>query len=570
VKPTAQTPAVQPKAASQPPAVSANDEISPLDFLSQPTAAAEPVHPVDQAVTETVADWLADTAEATVSSRSKSTSRSRSGEKTGKTSQRGKGTKLFAGMRMWIIAIGIAGVLLAVGGIAFVMSGSDEKPKVASKKSKASKSKKSTDENQWAIKPPPKAVRPAADAPLEDIFAWIKPGIVLVEVFDGETPAGMGSGFVVDDTGLIATNYHVTSGGDRAFVKFTDNRRIEVEGYTSLKPEWDLAILQLKEKPTDVRVLKLIHNGRPREASKVIAVGSPLGREFVPSSGIVARVVQANDLEGETRAFLRKQTGFDEQFWIEHDAQIAPGNSGGPLFNHAGDVIGVNTWVKVNQYGANGYAIWAWYVYDMLNKRFPQPEPLSKHRTAEGTRQLAVGDMGVEQLQQAFDALDKAEWKIADSASKQTLESFCRGMCIGRRAQLLKQPKQLERLVGDFMGKLNGKTWSQTDQLVPLNEQFAESFAKAGSGCCLVGTIVQSQPTQQGTFLLLKLAGSEKLVAGMGMPGEPMAVGNKPVLMFGIASQQTLPYATPAEGRIEIPVLEMALCVTLNKVAAAE
>jgi hypothetical protein len=56
----------------------------------------------------------------------------------------------------------------------------------------------------------------------------------------------------------------------------------------------------------------------------------------------------------------------------------------------------------------------------------------------------------------------------------------------------------------------------------------------------------------------------------MGMPGEPMAAGNKPVLMFGIASQQTLPYATPAEGRIEIPVLEMALCVTLNKVEGAE
>jgi hypothetical protein len=184
----------------------------------------------------------------------------------------------------------------------------------------------------------------------------------------------------------------------------------------------------------------------------------------------------------------------------------------------------------------------------------------------EATRTLAVGDVNADELRQDFTQLEASDWKFADGAARQTLERFSRGLCVGRRAQKLGQDKALEPLVGELLSKLYSRTWSSTEQLSGINQPFIDHPPQAGQGCCVVGTIF-GRPTQSGaTILLIKLLGSDKMIAGISLPGETLAAGDKPVLLFGIASQNSIPYATPADGRIDIPVLEMAVCATLGKV----
>lgn len=404
--------------------------------------------------------------------------------------------------------------------------------------------------------------RPPANAPLEDIFAWVKPGIVVLEVFDSGQEIGMGSGFVVDPSGTIVTNYHVCSGGDMAYARFIDNTRCEVAGYLAVKPEWDLAILQLKDTPQHLRVLDLQYEGKPREASKVMAVGSPLGHAFVPTSGIIGRVVQAAHLPSAARMFVRMQTGDDEQFWIEHDAKIAPGNSGGPLFNMSGDVIGVNSWVDTNV--DFGYAIWSWYVHDLLSRKLPQPEPLSKYKKLLDTSgESIVAALRPEVLQKMYDDLEAANWRPTDVGQFGRLQEFAKLMALSQQGSELGLPKAVSAKASELCTRLVSKTWSTTEQIQPINKLAVTELKKLAAGIMLFGKVLfkQTTRTSSGSVTLLaveiELGGESQLVAMPVSGASAVLADGTQCLIMGLVSTGSIAFATPEMGRRDATLLEV-------------
>ena len=140
---------------------------------------------------------------------------------------------------------------------------------------------------------------------------------------------GEGSGFVIDAAGTIVTNFHVIDGADRVEVVFNDGSKLAAE-IVGRDKEIDIAVLKVK--PTN-GLLKPVSFGDPeklRVGEWVLAMGNPFGIGLSATSGIVS---------GRNRDM---RTGKYDNF-IQTDASINKGNSGGPLFNLAGEVVGVNT-----------------------------------------------------------------------------------------------------------------------------------------------------------------------------------------------------------------------------------
>ena len=159
---------------------------------------------------------------------------------------------------------------------------------------------------------------------------------------------GQGSGFVYDDEGHIVTNAHVVQGADEVVVTFADGREVRARVVGS-DPSTDLAVLKIEEDELDVSPLRLARSSDVRVGDPVVAIGSPFGLEGSVTSGIVSatgRTIQApNDF------------AIDDA--IQTDAAINQGNSGGPLLDGQGRVIGVNSQIESRSGGNDGvgYAI---------------------------------------------------------------------------------------------------------------------------------------------------------------------------------------------------------------------
>lgn len=144
----------------------------------------------------------------------------------------------------------------------------------------------------------------------------------------GDTEASGGSGFVIDASGLILTNAHVVAKMDVVEVSFSDGKRY-VGKVIGRDGRTDLAIVKITP-DAPLPVLRLAKSSRLPLGTKVYALGNPMGNRFSVSSGIVS---------GHDRAY---DVAWPVNF-IQHDAALNPGNSGGPLITEDGEVIGINT-----------------------------------------------------------------------------------------------------------------------------------------------------------------------------------------------------------------------------------
>jgi serine protease Do len=159
---------------------------------------------------------------------------------------------------------------------------------------------------------------------------------------------GEGSGFVIDQKGLILTNDHVVADATMIQVNFPNGRKYRARLKAS-DPSHDIAVLQLDEpiKPalTPAQVAKLGDSDKLRVGEWVIAIGSPFSLQKTVTKGIVSALGRHMSIQG--RSYLNL---------IQTDAMINPGNSGGPLLNMKGEVIGVNSAINPNAQGI-GFAI---------------------------------------------------------------------------------------------------------------------------------------------------------------------------------------------------------------------
>ncbi len=154
---------------------------------------------------------------------------------------------------------------------------------------------------------------------------------------------GTGSGVIIDPQGYILTNNHVVTGADRIRVKLYDGTELMAKLIGSDR-ETDLAVIKVESK-APLPAARLGDSDKVRVGDWVLAIGSPFGLDQTVTAGIIS----AKDREANV---LSSRTPF--QYFLQTDAAINRGNSGGPLVNLAGEVIGINTAIATGNGDYNG------------------------------------------------------------------------------------------------------------------------------------------------------------------------------------------------------------------------
>jgi len=173
-----------------------------------------------------------------------------------------------------------------------------------------------------------------------------------------EVARGAGSGFVWDTAGHVVTNNHVVEGAAHVFVQLDAGEAMEAR-VIGASPEYDLAVVKLLHPPRDLHPIGLGTSGDLRIGQSVYAIGNPYGLQRTLTHGIVS----ALDRELPT-SYEREIAGV-----IQTDAAVNPGNSGGPLLDSAGRLVGVNTAIR-SESGSSagiGFAI----PVDLVNRVVP-------------------------------------------------------------------------------------------------------------------------------------------------------------------------------------------------------
>lgn len=157
---------------------------------------------------------------------------------------------------------------------------------------------------------------------------------------DGQS---QGSGFVVDDNGTVVTNYHVIASAKQVTAFFSDGFQSRVSGTLGIMPGQDLAFLKLEGWDSRCDPLQLA-DALPPEGQAVYALGSPLGLGFSVTQGIISGIRSASELRTAFRSEGVRGPNLNVQ-WVQTTAAVNWGNSGGPLIDTTGRVVGVNTLV---------------------------------------------------------------------------------------------------------------------------------------------------------------------------------------------------------------------------------
>jgi peroxiredoxin len=224
---------------------------------------------------------------------------------------------------------------------------------------------------------PPAKAAPAKPS-LGDLIERAAASVVRVNTLnESGGSVGLGSGFVIDAKGYVATNYHVTRHADKLVVELRDGTKCDVKGYRALDREGDIAVLDLAKPPKGIKPLPLGPKDPPRQGDVVLAIGHPQGLNFTASTGIVSAVRQTSELPKEIRDQVRAPA---DRVWVQTSAPISAGNSGGPLLDEYGRVVGINTWIADGQ--NLGFGVHVGHLRDLLDKAPAKTIPLTTDGSA--------------------------------------------------------------------------------------------------------------------------------------------------------------------------------------------
>lgn len=239
---------------------------------------------------------------------------------------------------------------------------------------------------------------------------------------------GLGSGFIVSSDGVILTNAHVVADANEVTVKLTDKREFKAK-VTALDKPSDVAVLKI-----DAKNLPTVKIGDPQHARVgewVIAIGSPFGFENSVTAGIISAKSRSLPDEGYVP-------------FLQTDVAVNPGNSGGPLFNMDGEVIGINSQIYSRSGGYQGLSFAIPIDVAMKVER----QLLDHGKVSRGRLGVTIQEMD-QQLADTF-GLDKPAGALVSSVEK---DSPAEGAGIES---------------GDVILKFNGKEIFRSADLPPL------------------------------------------------------------------------------------------------------
>jgi S1-C subfamily serine protease len=164
--------------------------------------------------------------------------------------------------------------------------------------------------------------------------------------FGPQERVSLGSGFVIDDDGYIVTNYHVIESARQIEVNFSGDDRVRAT-IVGVDPSTDLALLKINAQARALTPLPLGDSDAVRVGDAVVAIGNPFGLERTVTAGIVSALQRQ----------ITAPNGYTIDKVIQTDAPINQGNSGGPLLNTRGEVIGVNSQIEPGDSGTGNLGI---------------------------------------------------------------------------------------------------------------------------------------------------------------------------------------------------------------------
>lgn len=186
---------------------------------------------------------------------------------------------------------------------------------------------------------------PVADQELEDLLRRLNPGqepdLDIEGIPEMRQRGAVGSGFIISEDGYVITNNHVVAGADEIQVHLNDRRVFDAKVIGLDEPS-DLALLKVGA--GDLPFVEFGDSDILRVGDWVLAIGSPFGLEFSAAAGIVS--AQGRSVPG--------RSSYNYMSFIQTDVAINQGNSGGPLFNLDGEVVGINSQILSSTGGSNG------------------------------------------------------------------------------------------------------------------------------------------------------------------------------------------------------------------------
>jgi len=363
-----------------------------------------------------------------------------------------------------------------------------------------------------------------------------------------------GAGFFIDHRGWIATNYHVIrEAAGPIIARMYGGRTYRVESIIAAAPERDLAILKIDRPPHLPFVLDISYEGNPSLETDVYANGHPDDADFSYTRGSISRVLTTSKLNSRMRQFVNGFNSPADHTWIQHDAAIYKGNSGGPLIEKKTKrVLGVNTWVNTN--AELGYATHVRYLRELAEAAHRNPSPKPPPGESGGLPTVAPGppasgpvsnriQISPARIQQHVQQAARFGWMPKNADQYAVLAELARMMSFARVAaqkpeRFPNQPADKLRNMGQAADaafrEIQKVNWS-AGHITAVNRFGAAQLERPGAGLFFIGR----KRGLGNELLILSVEGHNQLAVVRATPPDRNSPNLERRLIIGVVTNKT-------------------------------
>ena len=304
--------------------------------------------------------------------------------------------------------------------------------------------------------PLPRSVLAEASAAQQvavNVYKRVSPAVVHIAVEGANLlESGTGSGFVYDPQGYIVTNNHVVVGGRNIIVTFSDDTRARAQ-VIGTDPDSDLAVVKVDVPEPLLMPLELGDSDSLQVGEEAIAIGNPFGFERTITVGVISSLGRV----------VPQATGFSMANLIQTDAAVNPGNSGGPLLDNQGQVIGVNSFI----FSENGVSSGVGFAIPVNTLKRVVPKLIADGRYAHpwlGITGQDIDNLVAEELE-----LPVRRGVLVQSAFQDGPAGLA-GLRGGGQEREVEGAFRIVRIGGDIIVRIDGQSVEEMDDLITYLE----------------------------------------------------------------------------------------------------